>query len=249
MFFFSKIENSNAVHTWNHEDYKAANIKFEFYEKKDFKTEMKANDKSIDFNDVSAYENVQPSTSNLVTIHKRNGSPELCQDFRKKYRVIPNQFLPEKQQKMSQDSEVEIIEVKQEVLLITDSPLEIKPNVATNEIHYYQPNMGPPATRPKEILTMQIIEQKANNLPLERIALIKEIKLKVPSDKYKIFLTAISEYRRKLDIEVFFGELKKAFDKKEFFYMMKGMRRFLKECHRPIFDELSNNFIKIYVPN
>lgn len=77
--------------------------------------------------------------------------------------------------------------------------------------------------------------------PSSLIDFVKEIKVLLKTDEYKQFQTSISSYKTDGDYSKFLAILKELFQNSKMFYLFKGMKRFLKEDHKNIFQEYCDN--------
>ncbi|KAL0841701.1 hypothetical protein ABMA28_013973 [Loxostege sticticalis] len=77
--------------------------------------------------------------------------------------------------------------------------------------------------------------------PTSLIDFVKEIKVLLQADQYKLFQTSISSYKKDGNYETFLAILKSIFENKKMFYLFKGMKRFLKEDHKNSFQEYCDN--------
>lgn len=178
--------------SWTAEDYKSHNIKIDFGSRDDFLTGIKKASSSIDFNDTSSFSAKAPSassSSSLVTIHKRNSSPNgLEMKASKKYKLVSNPVAT--------------------VNLCNSSPeVEI------------------------ESLTEQV-----KRLPADRMEYLKVIKRSLPIDRYRIFLLALQKYRGDEDFEDLWRDLVRAFNEPRVYYILMGLRRFIRDPHVASFD-------------
>uniref|UniRef100_A0A336L6I5 Regulator of telomere elongation helicase 1 homolog n=1 Tax=Culicoides sonorensis TaxID=179676 RepID=A0A336L6I5_CULSO len=253
-----KIENANHVPSWKPADYQRANIVVNFNQstdKKDFFAGLKSASNSIDFNDVSSY---QSSTeSSLVTIHKRLGSPKEDQN-RKKYKIVPNNFSTHSQSTSSSQASCIIQEVKQEVIDIdSDSEYDAGPWGAVKKMinqmytsELVKENVSAliqakpisssepfPYGTPLKSYTLDEVIQKANELPEDRMVLLKQMKIQVHIEAYKLFLLALSKYREIGDLNLAFDQLTQIFNHPNLFHYLLGMKRFIKDCHKEIFEK------------
>ncbi|XP_028155975.1 regulator of telomere elongation helicase 1 homolog [Ostrinia furnacalis] len=73
--------------------------------------------------------------------------------------------------------------------------------------------------------------------PTSLIDFVKEIKVLLQADQYKLFQTSISAYKKDGNYEIFLEVLKNVFQNRKMFYLFKGMKRFLKEDHKSTFQE------------
>lgn len=77
--------------------------------------------------------------------------------------------------------------------------------------------------------------------PVSLIDFVKEIKVLLHSDQYKEFQLSISAYKKSGEYEAFLKILSNLFENSKMLYLFKGMKRFLKEEHKGIFQEYCDN--------
>ncbi|XP_026761253.2 regulator of telomere elongation helicase 1 homolog [Galleria mellonella] len=83
--------------------------------------------------------------------------------------------------------------------------------------------------------------------PVEKIAptslidFVKEIKTLLQADQYKQFQLSISAYKKDGDYTQFINILKSIMENRKMFYLFKGMKRFLKDEHKNLFQEYCDN--------
>ncbi|CAB3234768.1 unnamed protein product [Arctia plantaginis] len=77
--------------------------------------------------------------------------------------------------------------------------------------------------------------------PTSLIDFVKEIKILLETENYKEFQLSISAYKKGGDYEDFLKILCKLFQNNKMFYLLKGMKRFLKEEHKAIFQDYCDN--------
>ncbi|KAI5634456.1 hypothetical protein NE865_12789 [Phthorimaea operculella] len=84
----------------------------------------------------------------------------------------------------------------------------------------------------------EVVEKVA---PTSLIDFVKEIKTLLQAEQYKQFQLAISTYKKEGDYFLFLTTLKEVLENRKLFYLMKGMKRFLKEEHKNKFQEYCDN--------
>lgn len=77
--------------------------------------------------------------------------------------------------------------------------------------------------------------------PTSLIDFVKEVKVLLQAEQYKLFHVAISSYKKNSDFEEFLLSLVNLFQNKRLFYLFKGMKRFLKEEHKDVFQNYCDN--------
>ncbi|XP_059047807.1 regulator of telomere elongation helicase 1 homolog [Achroia grisella] len=77
--------------------------------------------------------------------------------------------------------------------------------------------------------------------PTSLIDFVKEIKTLLEADQYKQFQLSISAYKKDGDYTQFIQFLKSVMENRKMFYLFKGMKRFLKEEHKNVFQEYCDN--------
>ncbi|XP_053624650.1 regulator of telomere elongation helicase 1 homolog [Plodia interpunctella] len=83
-----------------------------------------------------------------------------------------------------------------------------------------------------------LVEKEA---PVSLIDFVKEIKTLLHPEQYKKFQLSISLYKKEGDYSKFLQTLKVILENKKMFYLFRGMKRFLKEDHKNIFQEYCDN--------
>lgn len=84
----------------------------------------------------------------------------------------------------------------------------------------------------------KVVEKEA---PVALIDFVKEIKVLLKPDQYKMFQVSISSYKKDGDYQVFTKVLSGLLENVYTFYLFKGMKRFLKEEHKDMFQEYCDN--------
>lgn len=77
--------------------------------------------------------------------------------------------------------------------------------------------------------------------PTSLIDFVKEVKTLLQLDQYKQFQIAISTYKKEGDYPLFLESLVTLFQNKKLLYLLKGMKRFLKEEHKVGFQNYCDN--------
>lgn len=77
--------------------------------------------------------------------------------------------------------------------------------------------------------------------PTSLVDFVKEIKVLLQPDQYKEFQMSISAYKKEGNYKLFLNSLICLFKNKKLFYLLKGMKRFLKEEHKPGFQDYCDN--------
>ncbi|CAG5011257.1 unnamed protein product [Parnassius apollo] len=77
--------------------------------------------------------------------------------------------------------------------------------------------------------------------PESLIDFVKEIKVLLDTDQYKNFQSSISAYKKEGDYVKLLKTLSDLLETRKLFYLFKGMKRFLKEEHKNIFQEYCDN--------
>lgn len=76
----------------------------------------------------------------------------------------------------------------------------------------------------------------SSSLPSDRMQLLKLLKSSLAPNKYSLFVAALTAYQRESDIELLIANFVEIFDQPQFYYLFRGMRRFVKEAHKSRFD-------------
>ncbi|CAH2086921.1 unnamed protein product [Euphydryas editha] len=87
-------------------------------------------------------------------------------------------------------------------------------------------------------IEMPISERVA---PISLIDFVKEIKTLLDGDNYKKFQLSISAYKKEGDYDVFLKTLTDLLMSKKLFYLFKGMKRFMKDEHKILFQKYCDN--------
>lgn len=90
------------------------------------------------------------------------------------------------------------------------------------------------------------LDEQVAELPEDRMELLRLIKRELPSDRYKIFLLALSKYRQNEKVDDVLRDLETVFNEERVFYILKGMKRFFKN---PTHLSLFNNLVERLVQN
>lgn len=72
--------------------------------------------------------------------------------------------------------------------------------------------------------------------PEDRVELLKVIKSSISMAKYKLFLTALTNYKNNKSFDSLMSGIMEAFDRPELFYLLRAMRRFVKGEHEAQFE-------------
>lgn len=83
------------------------------------------------------------------------------------------------------------------------------------------------------------VEEKV--APTSLIDFVKEVKTLLEIDQYKKFQVSITSYKKDTDFNLFLKSLVSLFENRKLFYLMKGMKRFLKDEHKEVFQEYCDN--------
>lgn len=83
-----------------------------------------------------------------------------------------------------------------------------------------------------------VVEKEA---PTSLVDFVKEIKVLLKPEQYKQFQVSISTYKKEGDYEAFTALLSSLLENGKTFYLLKGMKRFLKEEHKSMFQEYCNS--------
>ncbi|XP_013184339.1 regulator of telomere elongation helicase 1 homolog [Amyelois transitella] len=85
--------------------------------------------------------------------------------------------------------------------------------------------------------------ETTNPIPVEKVAptslidFVKEIKILLQPEQYKEFQHSISSYKKEGNYLIFLQTLKNLLENRKTFYLFRGMKRFLKEDHKKVFQE------------
>lgn len=93
----------------------------------------------------------------------------------------------------------------------------------------------------EETSSTENIEKVEKVAPTSLIDFVKEIKVLLQATEYKQFQIAISSYKKDGDYSEFLKTLVNLFENRKLFYLLKGMKRFLKEEHKFVFQEYCDN--------
>lgn len=77
--------------------------------------------------------------------------------------------------------------------------------------------------------------------PTSLVDFVKEVKTLLKADQYKQFQISITSYKKDSDYPVFLNSLSTLFQNKKLYYLLKGMKRFLKEQHKVEFQRHCDN--------
>lgn len=77
--------------------------------------------------------------------------------------------------------------------------------------------------------------------PISLIDFVKEIKTLLDADSYKMFQLSISAYKKDGEYDVFLKTLSDLLESKKLFYLFKGMKRFMKDEHKILFQKYCDN--------
>jgi hypothetical protein len=88
-------------------------------------------------------------------------------------------------------------------------------------------------------VTSTTVEMK---IPEDRIALIKLIKSQLPRDLYSLFLATLKDYHKTQNFDHLMANLIICFSTRKLNYILKGMRRFVKDFHMDSFDACIANY-------
>ncbi|KAG6462174.1 hypothetical protein O3G_MSEX013091 [Manduca sexta] len=94
----------------------------------------------------------------------------------------------------------------------------------------------------EENLKKEESEMKVEKVaPTSLIDFVKEIKVLLQAEQYKEFQLAISAYKKEGNYPKFLKVLTDLFENNKMIYLLKGMKRFLKEEHKATFQEYCDN--------
>ncbi|XP_041977569.1 regulator of telomere elongation helicase 1 homolog [Aricia agestis] len=77
--------------------------------------------------------------------------------------------------------------------------------------------------------------------PTSLIDFVKELKALLDAEKYKKFQSSISAYKKEGDYTLFLQTMSELLQNKRLFYLFKGMKRFLLDDHKNMFQEYCDN--------
>lgn len=77
--------------------------------------------------------------------------------------------------------------------------------------------------------------------PISLIDFVKEIKTLLDAESYKKFQLSISAYKKDGEYDVFLKTLSDLLESKKLFYLFKGMKRFMKDEHKILFQKYCDN--------
>lgn len=78
-------------------------------------------------------------------------------------------------------------------------------------------------------------DDPSRQAPEDRVELLKVIKSSINMNKYKSFLTALTNYKNDRDFGTLMVGLLDAFDRPELYYLLRSMQRFVKGEHEAMF--------------
>lgn len=76
----------------------------------------------------------------------------------------------------------------------------------------------------------------APSLPSDRHSLLELLKSSLAPAKYALFIKTLIEYQRESDVQQLIAAFVEIFDQPQFYYLFRGMRRFVKDSHKAVFD-------------
>lgn len=113
----------------------------------------------------------------------------------------------------------------------------LKPKQEKEEASQSHDSQEPTAKKRKYKLVENIEKPKEEELPLDRVELIRMVKGRLSKMPYKNLLTALTTYQETSNIDDLVANLCTIFDKPELHFMAKGMRRFVKDSQKDVFDK------------
>ncbi|XP_045446016.1 regulator of telomere elongation helicase 1 homolog [Melitaea cinxia] len=87
----------------------------------------------------------------------------------------------------------------------------------------------------------ELVISDARVAPTSLIDFVKEIKTLLDADSYKKFQLLISAYKKEGEYDVFLKTLSDLLESKKLFYLFKGMKRFMKDEHKILFQKYCDN--------
>ncbi|XP_058443866.1 regulator of telomere elongation helicase 1 homolog [Malaya genurostris] len=80
------------------------------------------------------------------------------------------------------------------------------------------------------------IDDPNRQAPEDRVELLKVIKTSISMEKYKLFLTSLTTYKKDQCFEPLMNGIQEAFSKPSLYFLLRAMRRFVKKEHEAQFD-------------
>ncbi|XP_052867380.1 regulator of telomere elongation helicase 1 homolog [Anopheles cruzii] len=72
--------------------------------------------------------------------------------------------------------------------------------------------------------------------PADRTEFLKTVKASMDEGHYKLFLKAVVQYKKDSDFTAYYTQLSECFQTSQVHYLLKAMRRFVIDEHKPLFD-------------
>lgn len=93
----------------------------------------------------------------------------------------------------------------------------------------------------EENLKIESTEKAEKKAPELLIEFVKEVKLLLQTEQYKEFQLSISSYKKNNDYDELLKCLVNLFNDKQLYYLLRGMKRFLKDDHKVLFQNYCDN--------
>lgn len=176
----------------------------------------------------------------------------MSEDRRKRYKIIPNVVSSGPTDSQSSSQDVVEVKVKQEVINLDDSD-DVPTSNMWSFVRQYTTELSKESvsslikakpietslsnlsrqfqTKLDQKLTMEQIILVAKALPTDRMAFLKMMKVEMDTANYKLFLIALSDYRKDMNFDVLSPRLLQVFAQPRLFPFLVEMKRFLKEHH------------------
>lgn len=114
-----------------------------------------------------------------------------------------------------------------------------EPSTASRKRKYKLVDAEPP--KPSEAVVVKTETAAAQTLPEDKAQLIKVIKTRLEKEDYKKLLNSLKSYQSTSSVSVLYEELSRVFASQEHHFMLRGMKRFVKETQQKEFEELLVN--------
>lgn len=177
----------------------------------------------------------------------------MSEERRKRYKIVPNVVSSGPTDSQSSSQDVVEVKVKQEVINLDDSDTNVPTDNMWSFVRQYTSELAKESveslikakpietslsnlsrqfqTKLDQKLTMEQIVHVATQLPRDRMEFLKMMKVEMDRDNYKLFLIALSDYRKDMNFDLLSRRLLQVFANPRLFPFLVEMKRFLKEHH------------------
>ncbi|XP_061390735.1 regulator of telomere elongation helicase 1 homolog [Musca vetustissima] len=221
-----KVEKTNSIESWSPNDYARAAGRSntgKLPSAMDFMSRLDSDVKAIDFNSSSSGSS---GKDNLVKIHKRERSPTSSQLFSSS----SSSGTSSSQMELSKKKKYKLVDNTQSITTQLS-------NSATAKLNSFAFAKKPQVSNNNTTTTSSSITEDNKKAPEDRLEFLKVLRGILAPPDFSAFTAALVSYKRDSNIDALLDLLFRILAKPSSMYLLRGMKRFLKNEHRSKFDE------------